>query len=59
MGKAAREEFRRTLDAVFYASSEAEARRAFRAFQDHWRAAYPGAVQIIERDLDSLLRFYR
>jgi len=59
VGKAARDEFRRTLDAVFYAPSEAEARRAFRTLQDRWYASYPSAVQIIERDLDSLLRFYR
>ncbi len=59
VGKAAREEFRRTLDAVFYAPSEAEAHQGFRSFRERWQATYPSAVQIIERDLDSLLRFYR
>ncbi len=59
VGKAAREEFRRTLDAVFYAPSEAEAHRGFRSFRERWQATYPSAVQIIERDLDSLRRFYR
>jgi putative transposase len=59
VGKAAREEFRRTLDAVFYAPSEAEARRGFRTLRERWQGPYPSAVQIIERDLDSLLRFYR
>ena len=59
VGKAARDEFRRTLDAAFYAATDAHARRAFRAFQERWSATDPSAVAIIERDLDSLLRFYR
>jgi len=57
--KSDREAFHKNLNAVFYASSEAEARRAFHDLREIWGRHYPGAVNVIERDLDSLLRFYQ
>jgi transposase-like protein len=51
--------FRAGLDRVFYAPNEARARTAFVALKGQWGRAYASAVGIIERDLDSLLRFYR
>lgn len=59
VGKKDREAFRKDLDAVFYAKSEAKARRAFSQLRLQWQGVYPTAVEIIERDLDSLLRFFR
>jgi putative transposase len=43
---------------VFYASSDARARRAFVELAENWRKRYPMALAVIERDLKSLLRFY-
>ena len=57
--KADREAFHKSLNAVFYSPSEADARKAFHALNDKWGIHYPGAVGVIERDLDSLLRFYQ
>lgn len=51
--------FKKDLDQVFYAPSEAEARKNFYAFRQNWEKLFPGAVAVIERDLDSLLRFYQ
>jgi putative transposase len=51
--------FRAGLDRVFYAPNEARARTAFVALKGQWGRAYATAVGIIERALDSLLRFYR
>jgi putative transposase len=48
-----------TWTAFFYAPTEAQARVAFTALKGTWARAYSSAVGIIERDLDSLLRFYR
>jgi len=59
VGKKDREAFRRDLDAVFYAKSEAKARRAFSQLRLQWKSVYPTAIEILERDLDSLLRFFR
>ena len=53
-----RETFKRGLNSVFYAPNEADARRNFHSFKEHWRGRFPGAVEVIERDLDSLIRFY-
>ncbi len=53
-----REAFKHGLNSVFYAPNEADARRNFHAFKEHWRGRFPGAVEVIERDLDSLIRFY-
>jgi putative transposase len=58
VGKRQREAFRRDLDRVFYAPSQAEARRAFVELKRRWGRSHPSAVAVIERDLDSLLRFY-
>ncbi len=58
IGKRDREAFRQDLDRVFYAPSEAAARRAFVELRGRWAKTHPSAVSVIERDLDSLLRFY-
>jgi putative transposase len=50
--------FSQAVSAVFYAPSESEARRNFYALKDTWQTRFPGAVAVIERDLDSLLTFY-
>jgi transposase-like protein len=54
-----RDAFKADLDHVFYAKTEAKARSAFVDLVSHWKAKYPSAVEVIERDLDSLLRFYQ
>ena len=51
--------FHKSLNVVFYSPSEVDARKAFYALKDQWGIHYPGAVGVIERDLDSLLRFYQ
>jgi putative transposase len=51
--------FRTGLNRVFYAPNEARAQTAFVALKGQWGRAYASAVGIIERALDSLLRFYR
>jgi putative transposase len=56
--KAERLAFSTALNRVFYASSAAEARQQFFAFREEWQPQFPGAVAVIERDLDSLLRFF-
>jgi len=56
--KCDRQSFGQAVSAVFYAPSEAEARRNFYALKDTWQTQFPGAVAVIERDLDSLLTFY-
>jgi putative transposase len=58
VSKKERDEFRKDLNRVFYANSEAAARRAFVELGEKWRNRYPTAVGVIERDLNSLLRFY-
>ena len=57
--KADRHAFGTAVSAVFYAESEAAARRNFYALKDEWQTRFPGAVGVIERDLDSLLSFYQ
>ncbi len=59
VGRKERATFSPDLDRVFYAPNEARARTAFVELKGKWARAYPSAVGIIERDLDSLLRFYR
>jgi len=56
--KTDRPAFSAGLSRVFYAGSASEARQQFHAFQEHWQPHFPGAVSVIERDLDSLLRFF-
>jgi transposase-like protein len=58
VSKKDRDAFRKDLDAVFYAKTRAVARQAFSALESNWKTKYPTAVGVIERDLDSLLRFY-
>ncbi len=52
-----REAFHKDINKIFYAPTESEARKAFREMKEQWKE-YPGAVGVIERDLDSLLRFF-
>ena len=47
------------VNKVFYASSESAARVAFFALKEQWGRLFPTAVQILERDLDSLLTFFQ
>ena len=44
---------------IFYASNEAEAKKYFYSLKDKWNNSYPKAVNVIEKDLDSLLRFFQ
>jgi putative transposase len=59
VGRKERAAFSAGLERVFYAPNEARARAAFVELKGQWARAYPSAVAIIERDLDSLLRFHR
>lgn len=43
---------------IYNASSYAQALRAFKAWAAHWRSIAPETVAVIEKDLESLLRFY-
>lgn len=52
-----REQFSKDLNKFFYAPSESAARGAFFSFKEQWGRLFPSAVQVIERDLDSLLTF--
>ena len=56
--KSDRPAFSAGLSRVFYAGSTSEARQQFHAFREQWQPLFPGAVAVIERDLDSLLRFF-
>jgi len=57
--KKEREMFSRDLNGIFYAPNESAARTAFFALKDRWARLFPSAVQIIEKDLDSLLTFFQ
>lgn len=59
VAKADRETFHRELNQIFYGPSEAEARKAFHTLKAQWGRTYPGAVSVIERDLDALVRFFQ
>jgi putative transposase len=59
VGLKQRAAFSADLDRVFYAPNEAQGRSACVNLKGQWARDYPSAVGIIERDLDSLLRFYR
>jgi len=52
-----REQFSKDLNRVFYAPSESAARVAFFGFKEQWGRLFPSAVQVIDKDLDSLLTF--
>jgi transposase-like protein len=43
---------------IYLAPSLAEARRAFRRFQQNWQAVYPHVVKSLEKDLPDWLNFY-
>jgi putative transposase len=45
--------------AIYKASSQAEAQRAFRQWKHSWETRRPRAVASIERDLENLLHFFR
>lgn len=57
--KKERELFSQELNRVFYAPNESAARAAFFVLKDRWGRLFPSAVQIIEKDLDSLLTFFQ
>lgn len=44
--------------AIYRASSQSQAQRAFRDWKQHWEHRRPRAVACVERDLESLLSFY-
>ena len=54
-----RELFSKDLNRIFYAPSESAARAAFFKLKEEWGRLFPSAVQVIERDLDSLLTFFQ
>jgi len=57
--KKEREAFSKDLNRIFYAASESAARVAFFSLKEQWGRLFPSAVQILERDLDSLLTFFQ
>jgi putative transposase len=57
--KQEREMFSKHLNEIFYAPTESAARTAFFALKQAWGRSFPSAVQIIEKDLDSLLTFFQ
>jgi putative transposase len=57
--KRERDEFSKDLNRVFYAANEAAARAAFFEVKDRWGKLFPSAMQVIEKDLDSLLTFFQ
>lgn len=57
--KKERELFSKSLNTIFYAPTESEARVAFFKVKEQWGRLFPSAVQVIEKDLDSLLTFFQ
>lgn len=57
--KREREAFAKDLNRIFYASQQSQARTAFHELKAQWGRSFPGAVAIIEKDLDALLRFFQ
>jgi putative transposase len=57
--KKERELFSKSLNTIFYAPAESEARVAFFKVKEQWGRLFPSAVQVIEKDLDSLLTFFQ
>jgi len=57
--KSEREVFSKALIESFYAPTESAARAAFFKIKEQWGRLFPSAVQLIERDLDSLLTFFQ
>jgi len=56
--KSDREAFNQDVNRVFYAPTRAAARSNFQSLKSIWEGRFPGAVQVIARDLESLLRFF-
>ena len=56
--KAERERFSKDLNKLVYAPHQAAARSAFLALKDRWGRRFPTAVEVIGKDLDSLLTFF-
>src|SRR5256714_2784395 len=57
--KQERERVSQDLNAIFYAPTQSAARAAFFTLKQQWGRLFPSAVQIIEKDLDSLLTFFQ
>jgi putative transposase len=57
--KKERELFSKALNTIFYAPTESEARAAFFKVKEQWGRVFPSAVQVIEKDLESLLTFFQ
>src|SRR5713101_5943817 len=57
--KQERELFSKHLNGIFYAPTQSAARAAFFALKQQWGRLFPSAVQIIEKDFDSLLTFFQ
>jgi len=57
--EAERELFSKALNEIFYAPTESAARAAFFKVKEQWGRLFPSAVQVIERDLDSLRTFFQ
>ena len=57
--KKERELFSKALNEIFYAPTESAARAAFFKVKEQWGRLFPSAVQVVERDLDSLLTFFQ
>jgi len=47
------------LKTVYAANTEAEARRRYRAWAEHWREAAPAAVACVAKDIDELVTFLK
>jgi len=54
-----RELFSKALHEIFYAPTESAARAAFFKVKEQWGRLFPSALQVVERDLDSLLTFFQ
>ena len=57
--KKERELFSKALNTIFYAPTESEARASFFKVKQQWGRPFPSAVQVIEKDLESLLTFFQ
>src|SRR5262249_25987895 len=48
-----------SAQAIYQASSQAQAQAAFQRFRARWQLVYPGMVRQLEKDLPELLSFFR
>ena len=44
---------------IFYATSEQEARERFKSWKERWQIEASGAVECLEKDIDSSLSYYK